>query len=131
MLHDITEYCENCVCQASKQLSPQKKPLINMPVGKPWQIAHFAQAAHKQKIVYDQHTQQRTFKIDHQSVWLSSPTAGKFDAKWEVEWKIKTVRGPTTYTITDGTKSKTVHMNRLCLRTQPACLTTDKSTTSK
>ena len=39
MLHDITEYCENCsVCQASKQPSPQKAPLINMPVGKPWQM---------------------------------------------------------------------------------------------
>ena len=36
MLHDITEYCKNCsVCQASKQPSPQKAPLINMPVGKP------------------------------------------------------------------------------------------------
>ena len=39
MLHDITEYCENCsVCQASKQPSPQKAPLINIPVGKPWQM---------------------------------------------------------------------------------------------
>ena len=36
MLHDITTYCENCsVCQASKQPSPQKAPLINIPVGKP------------------------------------------------------------------------------------------------
>ena len=39
MLHDITEYCENCsVCQASKLPSPQKAPLINIPVGKPWQM---------------------------------------------------------------------------------------------
>ena len=36
MPHDITTYCENCsVCQASKQPSPQKAPLINIPVGKP------------------------------------------------------------------------------------------------
>ena len=36
MLHDITTYCENCsVRQASKQPSPQKAPLINIPVGKP------------------------------------------------------------------------------------------------
>ena len=39
MLHDITEYCEKCsVCQAFKQPSPQKAPLINIPVGKPWQM---------------------------------------------------------------------------------------------
>ena len=77
-----------------------------------------AQAAHKQKSAYDQHTQQRAFKIN-QSVWLSSPTAGKFDAKWEGGWKIKTVQGPTTYTITDGRRTKTVHVNRLRIQNQP------------
>ena len=61
-----------------------------------------------------------------QSVWLSSPSAGKFDAKWEGGWKIKTVQGPTTYTIADGTRTKTVHVNQLCLQTQP---TTDNSMT--
>ena len=39
MLHDIDVYCQNClVCQASKQPSPQKAPLINMPIGKPWEM---------------------------------------------------------------------------------------------
>ena len=47
-----------------------------------------AQAAHKQKSAYDQRTQQRAFKIN-QSVWLSSPTAGKFDTKWKGGWKNK------------------------------------------
>ena len=39
MLHDIDIYCQNClVCQASKQPSPQKVPMINMPIGKPWEM---------------------------------------------------------------------------------------------
>ena len=39
MLHDVDKYCQNCsVCQASKQPLPQKAPLINMPVGKPWEM---------------------------------------------------------------------------------------------
>ena len=39
MLHDITTYCEKCsACQASKQPSPQKTPLINIPVGKAWKM---------------------------------------------------------------------------------------------
>ena len=73
---------------------------------------HLAQAAHKQKTAYDQHTQQRHFKIGN-PVWLSSPTAGKLDLKWEGGWKIPSVQGPATYTITNGTTTKTVHVNRL------------------
>ena len=69
-----------------------------------------AQAFHKHKCAYDQHTQQQVLKI-HQSVWLWPLTAGKFDANWEVEWKIKTVQGPTTYTITNRKPTKTVHVN--------------------
>ena len=38
-LHDIDTYCQNClVCQASKQPAPQKVPMINMPIGKPWDM---------------------------------------------------------------------------------------------
>ena len=84
-----------------------------------------AQAAHKQKSANDQHTQQRAFKIN-QSVWLSSPTAGKFDAKWEGGWETKTVKGPTTYTITDGRWTKTVHVNQLRIYNQ---LTSDSTAT--
>ena len=83
-----------------------------------------AQAAHKQKSAYDQHTQQQAFEID-QPVWLSSPTAGKPDAKWEGGWKIKAIQGPTTYTITDGRRTKTVHVNRLRIQTQ---FTSDSTT---
>ena len=34
-------------------------------------------------------------------------------------WKIETVQGPTTYTITDGRRTKTVHVNRLRIQNQP------------
>ena len=39
MLHDIDQYCKECsVCQSSKPPSPQKAPLISMPIGRPWQM---------------------------------------------------------------------------------------------
>ena len=86
---------------------------------------HLAQAAHKQKTAYDQHTQQQTFRIGH-PVWLSSPTAGKLDSKWEGGWEIESIQWPATYTITDGTRTKTVHINRLRPRTQPSNCSTSR-----
>ena len=39
MLHDINQYCSECVtCQSSKLPAPQKVPLINIPIGKPWEM---------------------------------------------------------------------------------------------
>jgi hypothetical protein len=39
MLSDIEQYCQSCLnCQASKQPSPPKAPLISMPVGRPWEM---------------------------------------------------------------------------------------------
>ena len=39
MLHDIDQCCRECtVCQSSKPPTPQKVPLISMPIGKPWQM---------------------------------------------------------------------------------------------
>ena len=36
MLHDIDQYCRECtVCQNCKPLSPQKVPVISMPIGRP------------------------------------------------------------------------------------------------
>ena len=76
---------------------------------------YLAKVAHTQKTAYDQHTQQRHFKIGN-PVWLSSPTVGKLDLKWQGGWKIQSVQGPATYTITDGTTTKTVHVNQLRLQ---------------
>ena len=33
---------------------------------------------------------------------------------------VQTVKGPTTYSISDGRQNRTVYVNRLCLRVQPA-----------
>ena len=39
MLQDIDKYCRECiVCQRSKPPAPNKTPLINVPIGKPWQM---------------------------------------------------------------------------------------------
>ena len=80
---------------------------------------HMTEAAHKQKLCYDQHASSRSFKTGD-AVWLTSPTAGKLDPKWEGDWEVQTVNGPTTYTISDGKRTRTVHVNRLRPRIQPA-----------
>ena len=39
MLQDIDRYCKKCIiCKASKSSAPQKAPLINIPIGKPWEM---------------------------------------------------------------------------------------------
>ena len=73
---------------------------------------HLVQAAQKQKNTYDHNAVQRSFTIGEQ-VWPSSHTAGKLDLKWEGKWRIQLIQGPTTYTITDGDRTRTVHANRL------------------
>ena len=62
---------------------------------------HMTEAAHKQKVCYDQYASPRSFKIGD-AVWLTSPTAGKLDPKWEGDWEVQTVKGPITYTTSDG-----------------------------
>ena len=44
---------------------------------------HLERAAQHQKTAYDQHSKIRKFQVG-QTVWLSVPTAGKLDPKWEV-----------------------------------------------
>jgi len=75
------------------------------------------EAAHKQKLCYDQNTTSRSFTRGD-SVWLTSPTAGKLDPKWEGDWEVQAVNEPTAYTIIDGKRTKTVHVNRLQSRIQ-------------
>ena len=53
-------------------------------------------------------------------LWLTSPTAGKLDPKWEGYWEVQTVNGPTTYTTSDGKQTRTAHINRLRPWIQPA-----------
>ena len=74
--------------------------------------ANITQAAASQKSSYDQHTRLPFFK-QGQSVWLSVPTAGKLDPKWEGEWAVKSVKSPVSIEIYDGKHTKIVHVNRL------------------
>ena len=79
---------------------------------------HLTQAAHRQKIQYDRTTKPRCFQVGD-GVWLSCPTAGKLDPRWEGRWKITATKGTTTYVIHDGQRTKSVHVNRLRKRIQP------------
>ena len=49
--------------------------------------AHIAESAHRQKVHYDRQSKERHFKAGD-PVWLSVPTAGKLDPRWEGNWII-------------------------------------------
>ena len=44
---------------------------------------------------------------------LSVPTRGKLDPKWEGGWLVKSVKGLVNVEISDGKRTKFVHVNRL------------------
>lgn len=79
---------------------------------------NLAAAADHQKLAYDQQTTPRTFS-QGEPVWLSVPTAGKLDPRWEGQWMIKSIKSPVNIEITDGQRTKVVHVNRLQYRAQP------------
>ena len=81
---------------------------------------NLAEAAAHQKMTYDKHSTYRHFDVGDM-VWLSVPTAGKLDPRWEGNWKISAVKSPVTMEITDGRRKKVVHVNRLHHRVQPGC----------
>ena len=83
--------------------------------------AHNTQASNQQKQYFDKHTLARTFSVGD-PVWLFIPTAGKLDPRWDGKWIIQTVVSPTTYTIHDGLRTKTVHIDRLRQRLQATTL---------
>ena len=73
---------------------------------------HMVDAARHQKQEYDKHMGIRTFKAGD-LVWLSIPTAGKLDPRWEGGWKVKACKSPVNMEISDGTRNRVVHVNRL------------------
>ena len=75
-------------------------------------------SAAAQKKFYDQSSCVRSFQVDD-NVWLSLPRAGKLDPKWEGNWKVTAVKNPVNVEISDGTRTKVVHINRLQHRVQP------------
>jgi hypothetical protein len=78
-----------------------------------------ALAASKQKSSYDKKSKQQCFKVND-PVWLSVPTAGKLDPKWEGNWKVLAMKGPVNVEITDGHRKKVVHLNRIQPRVLPS-----------
>ena len=75
------------------------------------------------KLHYDQRTKQSAFAVGN-PVWLSIPTAGKLDPRWEGEWVIKSMKSPITAEICDGRRTRVVHTNRLQRRFIPGQLDT-------
>ena len=66
---------------------------------------NLAAAAHNQKCTYDQHTLMPTYSVGD-LVWLSVPTAGKLDPKWEGRWVVKSVKNPVSIEITNKETTK-------------------------
>lgn len=63
--------------------------------------SNLAAAAHHQKSAYDRHSLPTVYSVGD-LVWLSIPTAGKLDPRWEGRWKIKSIKSPVNMEITDG-----------------------------
>ena len=76
--------------------------------------ANIVEAAEIQKQGYDMQSKEQTFIIGDQ-VWLSCPTAGKLDNRWEAGWEVTEMKGPVTICVkhNDGRRFRTVHVNRL------------------
>jgi len=71
-----------------------------------------ALANRNQKLYYDQHTSIQSFK-QGEPVWLSIPTSGKLDPRWEGEWAVKSVKSPISVEICDSKRTKVVHTTDL------------------
>jgi hypothetical protein len=80
---------------------------------------NLVEASTQQKTTYDRHSSNRSFKVGD-LVWLSVPTAGKLDPRWEGNWKVTAVKSPVTMEISNGNRKKVTHVNRLHLRVQPS-----------
>ena len=74
--------------------------------------AHVTQSAEHQKELYDRHSKIRLFH-EGDPVCLSVPTAGKLDPKWEGKWVVRSIKTPITLEITDGDRTRVVHVNHL------------------
>ena len=68
------------------------------------------QAAHFQKSFNDNHSQLRFFRPGT-TIWLSVPTSGKLEPRWEGSWTVRSTKTPVSIEITDGQKTKVVHVN--------------------
>ena len=81
---------------------------------------NLVEAAEHQKSAYDCYSTSRVLQPGN-LVWLSVPTAGKLDPRWEGKWIVKSVKSVVNVEISDGNRTRIVHVNRLRHRLQP-CL---------
>ena len=92
--------------------------------------SNLVKAADQQKFHYDKQSKAPSFAI-HDKVWLSVPTAGKLQPRWEGGWRVTFVKSPVTIEISNGRKSKVVHSNRLQHRFQAAANSSESTVTNK
>ena len=81
-------------------------------------LSNTSTAAQAQKFYYDRTSTNRSF-TPQELVWLSIPMAGKLQPRWERKWKVVEMKGPVTVEITDGRRTKVVHINRVQHCDQP------------
>ena len=86
-------------------------------------------AADQQKFHYDKQSKAPSFAI-HDKVWLSVPTAGRLQPRWEGGWKVTSVKSSVTTEISNGKKSKVVHSNRLQHHVQAAANSSESTVTN-
>ena len=79
---------------------------------------NLAAESRRQREMFNKHSAQRSLTTGDK-VWLSIPTAGKLQPKWDGTWEVRSVKNPITIEITDGNRTKTVHVNRLRHQIQP------------
>ena len=91
--------------------------------------SNLAARAHSQKSTYDEHAAAPTTFSAGNAVWLSIPTAGKLDPRWEGGWVVQSVKSPLTIEITRDNQQKVVHVNRLRHRIQPSLSESENTTT--
>ena len=65
------------------------------------------------------HIKVKSFQV-RQPVWLSVPTAGKLDPRWEEKWKVTRIMSPVAVTveISDSNRVRVVHVSRMQPRLQ-------------
>ena len=85
---------------------------------------NLTKAALSHKRAYDQHSANlpQLFAVND-PVWLSIPTAGKLDPRWEGGWIVKSVKNPENIEITNSKTTKVVHINRIQSRHIPSTAT--------
>ena len=91
--------------------------------------SNLAEAARNQMHSYDQHTSPPSFTVNiGDTVWLSIPTAGKLDPKWEGGWSIKAVKSPVTIKINNRINTRIVRTNCLQHHEVPSHVETQTNT---